>query len=106
MTFPQNRFTHAATVEPYEGRVGSGAESWGSPLTKVGFLDDEQTFVLSETGEQIVSQSLWYTYLADVDDYPLKSKVTYNGTTSLVLRVRRRDSGSFRGPDHLEVALS
>lgn len=106
MTFPQNRFTFTATVEPYIARVGAGSESWGAPLTKLGFLDDEQTFVLSDTNEQIVAQSRWFTNLADVADYPLKSRVTVNGHTSLVLQVRRRDSGSFGGPDHLEVALT
>lgn len=99
-------YVHTATVEKYLGRTGSGGESWVTGVDKAGFLDDERRLILSATGEQIVSSSVWYTDLADADLYVFKSKVTANGRTAQVLEVKRRDGGTLDLPDHLEVSLT
>lgn len=99
-------YIHTAQVETYAGRTGSGVESYAAAVAKAGFMDDERRMVLSETGEQVVSSSTWYTSLDDVALYPLKTKVTVNSYTGLVLGVKRRDGGALGLPDHLEVALT
>lgn len=98
-------FTDAGSVETYLGRTGSGVESWAAPAPKAGAVNDQRRLILSATGEQIVSESTWYTDIADVDLYPLKSKVTVNGRAAVVLQVKRREEGPAKA-HHLEVSLT
>lgn len=106
MTLPSLFFVHTASVETYLGKTGAGVESYAAAVTRNGFMDDERQLILSATGQQIVSESTWYTALGDADLYPLNSKVTFNGLTARVLKTKRRDSAGLGLPDHLEVSLT
>lgn len=106
MTIPALFFVHTVSVEKYLGKSGNGVDLFDAAVSRTGFLDDERQLILSATGDQIVSESTFFTWLPDVDMYALGSKVTFNGVTALVLKAKRRDSGPLGLPDHLEVSLS
>jgi hypothetical protein len=106
VTFPASFFVHTVQVKTYLGRTGSGGDSFAAPVTKTGFLDDDRKLVLSPTGEQVVSESTWYTSLADAAIYPVGSVLITGDRDAQVIGVKRRDSGPLGLPDHLEVTLT
>ena len=97
-------FKMSATVETHQG-AGPSGDLFAAAVTKSGFLDDGERLVQTETGQVLVSQTKWYTALADADLYTPDSRLTVNGRVCYVTVVRRRDADGFGGPSHLEVEL-
>jgi hypothetical protein len=97
-------YVHTAIVEKYLG-TGAYGDSFAAPATISGFLDDDRKLVVSSTGEQVVSESTFYTYPANAALFTVDSRVTVNGRETRVIGVKRRDSGPLNLPDHVEVVL-
>lgn len=95
---------HTVVVEPYLGDTAYGGK-YGPAITVACFIDDKRRRVRNDAGEEVVSESTFYT-----DDMalqvPIRSKVTVNGRTATVITVARRDGGGMPTPDHQEVALT
>lgn len=97
---------HPVTVETY-----SGEDSWGNthaPESEpvMGFFDDERKLVRAPGGDQVVSESRFFT---DKEHEPLfapESIAHHRGKTSTVITCSFRDSGDMDLPDHIEVALT
>lgn len=94
---------HSASVEPYLGSSPSGPR-YGAPVTVPGLLDDGLMQTPEAGGAQLVSKTTFYTDLANVDSFPVNSRLTCNGRKMVVTQVRRRDgSWILAGASHLEV---
>lgn len=104
--FDDDFFTiHTVTVETF---LGSGAfgDVYADPVDVVGFMDGSRKIVRDATGQQVVSESQFYTNIAKAPLFVTDSKVTYAGASSLVIKVNPNDSGFLDLPDHVEVALT
>jgi hypothetical protein len=99
-------FIHTATVETFTG-TGSHGPGFAAPVTKAGFAEDGRKLVRNATGQEVVSETTWFTSLDDAALYSTDSRVTINGRVARVIIAKRRDLGAL-GPEvtHLEVALA
>lgn len=105
MTFPQSFYVHTASVETFNG-TGSYGEDFSPAETIKGLLDDTRQLVVSASGEQVVSESTFYTDLSNATLFTVDSRVTVNGRSTRVLKAKRGDSGGmFATVEHLEVTL-
>ena len=105
---------HEVTVE-----TKSGEDSWGNVNTETsdpipGFLDDSRALVRNASGDQVVSESTFYTgkehaHLFTPEslvNLPDKSGPGGIGRTATVLNVKVADSGPLELPDHIAVTLT
>jgi hypothetical protein len=99
-------YIHTATVETFTG-TGARGPAFAAPIAKAGFAEDGRKLVRNATGQEVVSETTWFTSLDDVALYTADSKVTVNGRTARVIIAKRRDLGAL-GPEvsHLEVNLA
>ena len=97
---------HAVTVE-----TKSGEDSWGNINTVtsgpvLGFLDDSRALVRSATGDQVVSESTFYTSKDHAALFTPESLVNLPDRVSTVIRCKTADSGPLDLPDHIAVTLT
>jgi hypothetical protein len=97
---------HTASVETFNGRTATG-DSYSSPVTIRGFLDDTMMLKPAPGGMQLVSNTSFYTDPANVSHFTPETRVTCNGQVMSVDSVRRLDGTGALGPvAHLKVDLS
>lgn len=105
-------YVHTVTVETFLGTNGYGEDTFAdgvilSPSTKNGvFLDETRRLVRSSTGEQVVSESRFYTYPGTKALFAPNSRVTIDGVQSRVIKATVLTSGDFDLPDHIVVNLT
>lgn len=97
---------HTVTVE-----TKSGEDSWGNVVTVpsgpiLGFLDDSRALVRSATGDQVVSESTFYTGPEHAALFTPESLVALPDRPSTVIRCKTADSGPLDLPDHIAVTLT
>lgn len=97
---------HTVTVE-----TKSGEDSWGNVHTITsdpvpGFLDDTRALVRSATGDQVVSESTFYTSKDHAHLFAPESLVNLPDRVSTVIRCKVADSGPLDLPDHIAVTLT
>ena len=97
---------HEVTVE-----TKSGEDSWGNVNTETsepipGFFDEKRQLVRSASGDQVVSESTFYTGKEHEGLFAPESIVHYRDRTSTVIGVALADSGPLDLPDHIAVTLT
>ncbi|MDQ0854783.1 hypothetical protein QFZ79_002894 [Arthrobacter sp. V4I6] len=97
---------HEVTVE-----TKSGEDSWGNVHTVTsapipGFLDDSRALVRSAAGDQVVSESTFYTGKEHAPLFAPESLVNLPDRVSTVIRCKTADSGPLDLPDHIAVTLT
>ena len=98
-------FTNTATVTPYLGASGYGADLYGPPVQVVGFWDGGNTLTRDKTGQQVLAAGVFYTTRDMEPQFPLDALVTVVATTGRVVGVDVRDSAGNGLPDHIAVTL-
>ena len=71
-----------------------------------GFLDDATALVRSANGDQIVSESTFYTGKEHRALFAPESLVNLPDRVSTVIRCKLADSGPLNLPDHIAVTLT
>lgn len=89
----------------------SGEDPWGNTNTALsepipGFLNDSRELVRSATGDQVVSETTFYTGKEHKDLFPPESLVHLPDRVSTVIRCAVADSGPLDLPDHIAVTLT
>ena len=97
---------HTVTVE-----TKSGEDPWGNVNTTLsepvpGFLDDSRALVRNAAGDQVVSESTFYTGKEHKDLFLPESLVHLPDRVSTVIRCKTADSGPLNLPDHIAVTLT
>lgn len=97
---------HSVRVE-----TKSGEDSWGNTNTVLsepvlGFLDDSSRLVRSAGGDQVVSESTFYTGKEHAPKFTPESLVHLPDRVSTVIRCKVADSGPLDLPDHIAVTLT
>ena len=97
---------HQVTVE-----TKTGEDSWGNVNTVTsdpipGFLDDSRALVRSASGDQVVSESTFYTGKEHAALFAPESLVNLPDQASTVIRCKTADSGPLDLPDHIAVTLT
>jgi len=97
---------HQVTVE-----TKTGEDSWGNVNTVTsdpipGFLDDSRALVRSASGDQVVSESTFYTGKEHAALFAPESLVNLPDRASTVIRCKTADSGPLDLPDHIAVTLT
>lgn len=98
-------YVHTITVETLLG-TGPYGDVFAAPVTVTGFLDGVRRLVRNSTGEQVVSESTFYTTPDKSGLFTPDSRVTADGAVSRVIKVNLNDSGPPGLPDHLAVTLT
>lgn len=99
-------YVHTATVEMFLGTSGYGEDLFAAPVTLSGFADDSRKLVRGKDGEQIVSESTFYTYPVNAPAFVADSRVTIRGNVSRVIKTNLNDSEDLDLPDHVAVSLT
>jgi hypothetical protein len=94
---------HTATITPKTGVSGHGP-TFGEPFDVACLVEDINRLVIGPDGSEVVSSS---TLRCDTFETPLKpgSKVTFAGSTKIVISVSSFTAPGLPTPDHMEVAL-
>ncbi len=97
---------HPVTVETY-----AGEDSWGNTFATVtapilGFLDDTRALVRSAAGDQVVSESTFYTGPEHLTKFVPESIVHLPDRVATVIKCGNADSGALDLPDHIAVTLT
>lgn len=97
---------HEVTVE-----TKAGEDSWGNVNTVTsdpvpGFLDDSRALVRNANGDQVVSESTFYTSKEHAALFAPESLVNLPDRVSTVIRCKVADSGPLELPDHIAVTLT
>lgn len=100
-------WVHTVTVERYAG-PGAYGDTYDTPATIAGFVDDGQRLIVGPDGEQITSTARVFFPITTAA-IPLDSRVTlptaFGDRATTVVGVARRDGGGLPLPEHLEVSL-
>jgi hypothetical protein len=98
--------THTVTVETFTATTPTG-NTYATPVVLTGFLERKRRLVLSATGEQVISESTFYTDPANAARLVTKSRVTVPGERpTIVIRCSTFTSNpDLDLPDHVEAAL-
>jgi hypothetical protein len=99
-------FVHSASVELFLGTSGYGVDSFSPPTVVAGFADDARKVVRDSEGQEVVSESTFYTLPANASLFGPDSRVTINGNISRVIKMRLNTSGGLGLPDHCVVTLT
>lgn len=99
-------WVHTVTVETFTGTSGYGADTFAAGVQVTGFLDGARKLVRAATGEQIISESTFYTDPSNAARFTPDSRVTASGVVSRVIKANLNDSGALLLPDHLAVTLT
>jgi hypothetical protein len=97
---------HEVTVE-----TKSGEDSWGNINTIVsdpipGFFDEKRQLVRSASGDQVVSESTFYTGAEHAAVFAPESLVHLSDRVATVIKCGLADSGPLDLPDHIAVTLT
>jgi hypothetical protein len=97
---------HQVTVETHAGEdpFGNVNTTLSDPIA--GFLDDSRALVRNASGDQVVSESTFYTGKEHRDLFKPESLVHIGDRVATVINVKVADSGPLGLPDHLAVVLS
>lgn len=97
---------HTVTVETHAGEdpFGNINTTLSDPVE--GFLDDSRALVRSASGDQVVSESTFYTGKEHKDLFKPESLVHLPDRTATVINVKVADSGPLGLPDHIAVVLT
>lgn len=97
---------HTVTVETHSGEdpFGNINTTLSDPIK--GFLDDTRALVRNAAGDQVVSESTFYTGKEHRDLFAPESLVHLPDRVATVIRCSVADSGPLGLPDHLAVTLT
>jgi hypothetical protein len=97
---------HTVRVETHGGEdpFGNINTVLSDPIP--GFLDDTRALVRNAAGDQVVSESTFYTDKEHKDQFAPESLVHLPDRVATVIRVKVADSGPLDLPDHLAVVLT
>jgi hypothetical protein len=97
---------HTVTVETHGGEdpLGNTHTTLSDPVQ--GFLDDTRALVRNAAGDQVVSESTFYTGKEHKDLFAPESLVHLPDRVATVIRVKVADSGPLGLPDHVAVVLT
>lgn len=100
-------WVHTVTVETYLGVNGSGVKQYAAPVQPDGFLEAKRRLVRAEDGNQVVSESTFYSDLGNAALFTPASRVTLSGRPlpTTVITVDINDGQALDLPDHIAVAL-
>lgn len=93
-----------------ERKTGAGAygDTYASPETVTGLIDDTRRLVRTGAGEETMSSASVFLPIGTTD-VPLGSRVTlpaaFGGRGSTVIAVARHEAGSQPVPAHIEIHL-
>lgn len=99
-------YIHSATVEAYLGTNGLGVDTFSAPVVVLGFADNSRKLVRNSDGEQVISETTFYTYPSWAASFAPNSRVTIDGAVSRVIGVNSNTSGDLDLPDNLAVTLT
>ena len=99
-------YVHSATVELFLGTSGYGVDSFSAPVVVAGFADDSRKVVRNSTGQEVISESTFFTSPANAYLFMADSRVTINGNVSRVIKTNTNDSGVLDLPDNCVVTLT
>ena len=97
---------HTVTVETKSGEDPFGNVNTALSEPIPGFLDDSSTLVRNSAGDQVVSESTFYTGKEYRDLFKPESLVHLPDRVSTVIRCKLADSGPLDLPDHIAVTLT
>lgn len=97
---------HTVRVETHGGEdpFGNIHTELSEPI--YGFLDDSRALVRNAAGDQVVSESTFYTGKEHKGIFKPESLVRLPDRTATVINVKTADSGPLNLPDHIAVVLS
>jgi hypothetical protein len=96
---------HTITVEMFLG-AGAYGDVYAAPVTVIGFMDGTRKLVRGANGEQVVSESSFYTYPITGPLFVTDSRVTQGTEVTYVIKNNTNDSGSLGLPDHAAINLT
>lgn len=103
--FDDDFFTiHTVTVETLTG-AGAYGDVFAAPVTVTGFMDGTRRLVRDKSGQQVVSESTFFTAISNAALFTTDTKVTVAGVVSRVIKANVNDSGALDLPDHVAVNL-
>lgn len=98
---------HTVSVERLTGGGGYG-ETFASPASVTGFVDDTRKLVRAAGGEEVVATATLYLP-ATTAEIPLNSRIilpaAFGSRPCTVVEVARHDAGTLPTPNHLELYL-
>lgn len=98
-------YGHTVTVTPLQGE-GAYGPVYGAEQTVAGFLDSATRLVRSATGQEVVSQSTFYTDVAHAGAFTSGSVVALPGDAhTVVITANARTAPGLDLPAHLEVQM-
>lgn len=105
MDIPDSLLQHTVSVEPYLGTTGAGADSFGTAVDVLCFVDEKVRLVLAPDGRQVTSDATAYASPVTLS-IPALSRVTLpSGRRTRVIAALRRDGGDLPVPSHLEIVM-
>lgn len=98
---------HQVTVKTLQGTTGAGGKTYAAPQTVTGFLEGKRRLVRGADGNQVISESTFYSDVSNAALFPPGSLVTLTDRPlpTTVLTVNVNDSAGLDLPDHIAVAL-
>lgn len=105
MSLPDVWKMHTVTAEPLDG-TGTGAfgDVFAAPVPLEGFLEYKRRTVRDENGDEVVSESTFYTDPGPI--LPPRSRVTLpDGNVTRVIAAADLDGGDTPLPSHLALNL-
>jgi hypothetical protein len=106
---------HTFVVETFLG-AGASGNVYAAAVTVPCFSDDARRLVRNKDGEQVISESILYTYLENAPLFTPGTRVTVlsdadtdeldPSRAALVTRVTAYDAGTLSLPEHVAVTLA
>lgn len=98
-------------IHPVQVETKAGEDPWGNTNTVLsepvlGFLDDSRELVRNAAGDQVVSESTFYTGKEHKALFVPESLVHLPDRVATVIRCKTADSGPLQLPDHISVTLT
>lgn len=97
-------WVHTVAVETHTG-AGAFGDTYDTPATVDGFLEDKVQLVRGSDGQEIVSNSTFYCAVVDGARFTPDSRVTAAGRTAYVISQNTNDAPGLALPDHAAVYL-
>jgi hypothetical protein len=97
---------HTVTVETHTGEDPFGNVNTVTSDPIAGFLDDSRALVRNASGDQVVSESTFYTGKEHRGVFAPESLVHLPDRVATVINVKTADSGPLGLPDHIAVVLT
>jgi len=100
---PEQFFPEAASIEPYEGVTGGGAQSFGTAVDARCLVSPGNRLVRDSQGNQVVSSTTLYCPRGT--SAPAGSRVTVRGDVRVVLEEKPWLAQGLNLPESVEVIL-